>query len=191
MASKKDNIVRIEVSEVTEMKFECTKYSVSKGQQLDDKNIEVSLSEDKLTWEINIKAGRHGTEEVAKWFKEQISSQKEQSGAVIACDSYDEMPVSLNFAVEGTMTMKFRDGKTVEIPDMVIAQGHNARSRNNWWLGGKNFQNVFDIKELAGIIKMKSIAYKKSKKVSIPEFYIFYPAGNKENQFNIIYISIQ
>jgi len=125
--TERDNYVRLCLTGIKIVSFEEEDHCVSSGQPYDG----VSVSSDDT---IEIKAGRHGTSEVAAWFKNQSSG-----GVVIGCDTDDQYPSKLNFAVFGTLTFEF-NGKTHVVKKMLLAQGHNARDRNNWWTGGPQMQ---------------------------------------------------
>ena len=187
-----DNIVYFEISNVKELKFEYLDHAVSKGSKFDT-NIETELSKDGLKWRMCIKADRHGTSEVAKWFKDQITNHGTQTGAAVGCDSYDDMPGGLNFAVKGNLIVTNPAGRKIKIPNVIIAQGHNARSHNNWWIGGAEFENVVNIKMLAGMFKKKAIAYERviggDKSAFAPEYVVFYPASGV-NTFNVTHVKV-
>lgn len=127
MATERDNYVQLSLTGIKIVSFEEEDHCVSSGQPYDGVSV---ASDDK----IEIKAGRHGTSEVAAWFKNQSSG-----GVVIGCDTDDQYPSKLNFAVLGTLTFEFT-GKTYVVKKMLLAQGHNARDRNNWWTGGPKMQ---------------------------------------------------
>jgi len=128
MATKEhDNDVRLILTGIKLVSFEVDDYCISSGQPYSG----VSVTSDDT---IQIKAGRHGTSGVAEWFKNNSSG-----GVVIACDSDDKYPSKLNFAVFGTLTFQLT-GKTYVVKKMLLAQGHNARDRNNWWTGGPEMQ---------------------------------------------------
>lgn len=183
-----DNIVRFRISKVKDLEFKYIEHEISNGKHLDT-DIKTKLSKDGLEWNMCIKADRHGSDSVAKWFKDQITNYGTQSGAAIGCDTYDAMPGSLNFAVKGDLIATEPDGHKITIPNIIIAQGNNARSRNNWWIGGADLENAVDIKLLAGLVKEKAIAYEH--RISIKErkleYMVFYPASG-ENIFNVTHI---
>jgi hypothetical protein len=80
---------------------------------------------------INVKAGRHGSDDVADWFKHRADVAV---GDRVASDSW---PDELNFAVYGDMVVKGSNGGCVKCTDIVIGQGHTG-AYNNWWIGGKS-----------------------------------------------------
>jgi len=127
MATIRDNHVQLSLTGLKIISFDVTDHSISDGQPYEGVTVE---GNDKL----NVRAGRHGSEKVAKWFRDKAST-----GAVIACDTFDSYPGKLNFAVYGKLTFEF-SGKTWTVQNVLLAQGHNARSRNNWWMGGPNME---------------------------------------------------
>lgn len=168
-ATQRTNEVKFYISGVSDFKFDVTDYKVSDGQPA-EKNVTSELSSDKTYWNLTINAGRHGTSEVAKWFEDHISNGS-ASGAAIGCDTFDKMPEKLNFAYMGDISFKI-DNKKYIGKDIVIAQGHNARSRNNWWIGGRNMQNLIhitsDIGALGQVFKADTLHYSEM---------VFYPDG--------------
>ncbi|CUV65808.1 hypothetical protein BN3087_450038 [Sulfurovum sp. enrichment culture clone C5] len=123
MATEHDNYLQLSLTGIKIKSFDVIDYSISDGQPYG--GVTVS-GDDKL----NIKAGRHGSEKVAKWFK-----QIADTGVVAACDTFDSYPDKLNFAIYGTLT--FKSAKKIwVVKNVLFAQGHSARSRNNWWVGG-------------------------------------------------------
>ena len=80
---------------------------------------------------INVKAGRHGSSDVADWFKDKADV------AVGDRVAFDSWPEELNFAVYGDILVKGANGKYVKCTDIVIGQGH-VGAYNNWWIGGKS-----------------------------------------------------
>ncbi len=125
--TERDNYVRLCLTGIKIVSFKEEDHCVSSGQPYDGVSV---ASDDK----IEIKAGRHGTSEVAAWFKNYAAE-----GIVIGCDTDDRYPSKLNFAVFGTLTFEFT-GKTYVVKKMLLAQGHSARDRNNWWTGGPEMQ---------------------------------------------------
>ena len=79
-------------------------------------------------YKLDVRAGRHGSEEVAQDFNAGITADN-------ALGLQDPgLPSELNFAVFGTMSMTI-DGTTRFCPEMRIAQGHHAAA-NPWWIAG-------------------------------------------------------
>ncbi|MBO7047060.1 MAG: hypothetical protein J6W38_12065 [Prevotella sp.] len=81
---------------------------------------------------LTVNANRHGSGGVADDFKTYIGGE----GHCTACMSHDDFPGKLNFAVNGTFTITLPDGRQYS-NTVAVAQGHNAGSHNNWWIGGK------------------------------------------------------
>ncbi|MEJ1161289.1 hypothetical protein [Prosthecomicrobium sp. N25] len=88
-----------------------------------------SSSDDKMTYSI----GRHGSSEVADWFKTRVPASR---------TTFGHDPGHLNFAFLGKLEITLTGGvlgpnkDTYVLADIAIAQGHVA-FRNNWWFGGK------------------------------------------------------
>ena len=82
-----------------------------------------------------VKAGRHKTSDVAKWFMNNA-----RGGGVIAKTFNDHQPSELNFAVCGTLTLHV-NGTKYTIDDFLIGQG-SYLSHNNWWIGSKDMIGV-------------------------------------------------
>jgi len=80
---------------------------------------------------ICVHAGRHGSEEVAQWFKDRADVAV---GGLVVHDSW---PDKLNFAIYGDIVVKGANGGYVKCKDIVIGQGHTGAD-NNWWIGGKS-----------------------------------------------------
>ncbi len=123
MATEHDNDVQFRLNGIQIQSFEVTDHSITGGQPYDGATV---VHGDK----IRVKAGRKGCDTVAKWFK-----AKAGNGMVVACDTFVSYPSKLNFAIYGTFTFGFA-GKVYVVNDMLLAQGKNARSENNWWVGG-------------------------------------------------------
>jgi hypothetical protein len=85
--------------------------------------------------EVIVKAGRKGSSGPVEWFKTQIGD-----GAVIGSRSSKSLPKDLNFAVEGTMTIRTGD-RNVICDGIIVAQGHHG-AFNDWWLGGPYMKAV-------------------------------------------------
>lgn len=79
---------------------------------------------------ITVRAGRHGSEKVARYFKDRADLAL---GARTSADWPDE----LNFAIRGDLLIKGSNGGTALCRDVVIGQGH-AGAFNNWWFGARD-----------------------------------------------------
>ena len=97
-------------------------YAVSPGQPWEG----VTASGMGTTSSVTILAGRHGTSEVAEWFRQRASA------AVVNIEFGDTWPSELNFAISGTLNA---NGSTFSI---VIGQGNDG-FQNNWWVGGESW----------------------------------------------------
>ncbi|MCG9790844.1 PI-PLC domain-containing protein [Flavobacterium algicola] len=108
-------------------------FSVTDGQD-PDKHIHNGLkvafgSDGKMSFSI----GRKGSEKVAKWFNNSISSSK---------NTFNHQAGELNFAFLGTLKLTLTGAKlagrtkSVTFSNISIAQGHSGAS-NNWWFGGR------------------------------------------------------
>ncbi len=86
---------------------------------------------------IRVKAGRHGSEDVARWFRDRADV------AVGDRVVYDSWPDKLNFAIYGDMELEGSNGGSALCKDIVIGQGH-VGAYNNWWIGGKN-ANMYEL----------------------------------------------
>ena len=106
---------------VQSVQFNETSHSITQGQPYEG----VST----LGGYLDVKAGRHGSEEVAQDFNAGITSDNAWG---LATDT--PLPSELNFAVFGTMSVTIDDATRV-CTEMRIAQGHYF-STNNWWIAG-------------------------------------------------------
>jgi hypothetical protein len=104
-------------------------YAVSSGQPWEG----VTSSAPGKEVSIQVLAGRHGTSEVAEWFRQRASAAVVISDIVVL----DQWPSELNFAFTGTLTA---NGSAISV---VIGQGNDG-FENNWWVGGESWTS-FDI----------------------------------------------
>lgn len=85
---------------------------------------------------ITVRAGRHGSQSVARWFNGQFSGaaalRQAGAGAWGTLATNDFHPEDLNFAIRGTLSLGLASG-TVVLPNFVLGQGHWG-SENNWWI---------------------------------------------------------
>ena len=193
MATIRTNDLYLDMSGFDEVDFEVTEYKVSEGQDYEkkDNKLKVDIHQEGSTWKLTIYSGRHGTDEVAKWFNDRV-----KGGACIANASNDIIPEKLNFAVKGTLKLVVAGkedvgDKTYLIPDVVIAQGHNTAGNNNWWIGGKEFGDAAKLDMFAHLVKFKAIKYtverSLKKLVATKQHFVFYTSGNA-NRFNVTHI---
>lgn len=151
-------------------------YCITDGQPLSEV---ICTNDSPNSWKLRIKAGRKGSKEVAEWYKNQVGIDHS-----VTTDNYDNMPDKLNFAVKGTMkiTSTVLGNEVIfECSDLVIAQGHNARSRNNWWIGHKQMNSI----EIFEILKenKRGFTFFKGDKVGIPVLVGF--TGKSVDVFNV------
>ena len=188
MATKRENKLIIQVSGVSKMEFRTKEVSISDGQPF-DRDVESKMGDDGISWELVFKAGRHGTSDVAEKFIDYITDNKTTTGASIATDSYDNHPSKLNFAFLGDLVIKtIGDDKEYIGKDIVFAQGHNGRSRNNWWIGGRNMNNIIDVSIIKGI-EQKFVKNEKNIDAFFCQLVGFIPASSV-NKFKVTIISI-
>ncbi|MGY6217825.1 phosphatidylinositol-specific phospholipase C domain-containing protein [Methylolobus aquaticus] len=77
---------------------------------------------------IQVTIGRKGSADVANYFNSNL-----YDGAIadeVIGAAMDNTPGDLNFCIRGGLTIS---GKTY---DILLGQGHNSLSQNNWWIGG-------------------------------------------------------
>ncbi|MCJ7935428.1 MAG: phosphatidylinositol-specific phospholipase C [Chryseobacterium sp.] len=135
MPTKQHNRFLLQMMEgVSNLRIAITDHSISSGQPWD--NIPGIIQKSGNTWEIDVQAGRHDTDTVARWFKDKISV-----GNARGCSSYDALPGKLNFAFTCTLSFDYHN-RHCELRDIQIGQGHNSRSENNWWIGSRNLKKV-------------------------------------------------
>ncbi len=126
MATARTNTVNIWIkgNDITEVNYVETEHDITGGQPWD--SFHASCSSSLLT--ITVKAGRKGSGGVADWFNSRATK------GMCGCDTADARPGSLNFAFNGYLTFKYNGG-LVRCDGVLFGQGHNARDRNNWWMG--------------------------------------------------------
>ena len=152
-STQHDNHVKLNLTGIEIQSFDVTDHSITDGQPYGG----VTVSGDD---ELVVKAGRSGSgsDGVAGWFKTTA-----KNGEVIGCDIDVNYPSNLNFGIYGTLTFKLA-GKIFVVKDLILAQGHNARDRNNWWLGGPHMEGG-SVHPIAGAAV--ATAYEKSGKIPI------------------------
>ena len=110
---------------VQSVQFNETSHSITQGQPYEG----VSSVDG---YKLDVRAGRHGSEEVAQDFNAGITPDNALGLATYNPDT--RLPSELNFAVFGTMSVTIDDATRVCL-DMRIAQGHYV-GNNNWWIAG-------------------------------------------------------
>ena len=109
---------------VQSVRFHETSHSITQGQPYDGVFT--------LGYYLDVRAGRHGSEEVAHDFNAGISP--DNALGLWTSGQDPPLPAELNFAVFGTMSVTIDDATRV-CPDLRIAQGHLFHE-NNWWIAG-------------------------------------------------------
>lgn len=141
MSKMHDNDFRLNMVGMTNFSFTSSPsdYHVTTGQRWGG----ITSRSDKKGAVITVKAGRDsdGTPgaATADWFINAIGQ-----GSAIGCQTTSKLPGGLNFAFKGTMTFD-HGGRSYQGKDIVIAQGHTAGLRNNWWLGGPRAMPLIDL----------------------------------------------
>lgn len=136
MSKIHNNDFHLKMTGLSNFKFKITEHDVTEGQPWEGIS-GIQCEGDGCT--ITVRAGRKKSGVTADWFKEMIGN-----GSAMGCDTYDKLPGGLNFAFRGTMSFD-HGGKSYIGKDIVIAQGSNARSRNNWWIGGENISEIIQV----------------------------------------------
>lgn len=108
---------------------------------------------------LDVRAGRHKTEDVASDFKNGIQPLN-ALGLHVAMPS-TTLPEALNFAIFGDLNITI-GGSTISCPEMRIAQG-SSLFWNNWWLASTRCYGVPDSGELTckcghGLLDAKKIS---------------------------------
>ncbi|UKB85446.1 phosphatidylinositol-specific phospholipase C [Chryseobacterium sp. MEBOG06] len=133
MPTKRHNRFLLQMMDgVSNLRIVITEHSISSGEPWE--NIPDIIQKSGNTWEIDVQAGRHGTDTVAQWFKNKISG-----GNAIGCSSNDALPGKLNFAFTCTLSFDYQN-RHCELYDIQIGQGHNSKLENNWWIGSRNLK---------------------------------------------------
>lgn len=138
MPTKRHNKYLLQMMDgVSNVRIVITDHCISAGEPWE--NTPDIIQKDNNTWEIDIQAGRHGTDTVAQWFKSKIAG-----GDAIGCSSSDSMPGKLNFAFTCTLYFNYKN-KEYQLHTIQIGQGHNSKSENNWWIGSRHLHKVSGI----------------------------------------------
>ncbi len=83
---------------------------------------------------VTVGAGRKNSDDVAGWFGERVAS-----GFAFGLVDTNAFPNRLNFALQGTLTLTYSDGVTIDCENILIAQG-SVGGTNNWWLGASKMK---------------------------------------------------
>lgn len=137
LATPQDNEFTFNMVGISGLRFEISGHSITKGQEGTWGGI-TGYSCDGQQCTMTVRAGRKASKEVAGWFKSAIGG-----GSATGCGSFDKLPGELNFAFKGDLSFSHK-GRTYSGRDVVLAQGYNARSRNNWWIGGPNMSQLIE-----------------------------------------------
>lgn len=165
MSTTRSNEVKFYIDEDFTMDFtQDGEIVITKDQPHDDPatcKCEYDEKEGKNLCTITINAGRKGSSDVAELFAKEVEKYQ-----TIATDNYQAggMPSNLNFYVKGKMTItkKESDKKGGILStkqyyaEVILAQGHNKRDRNNWWFASKSMA-TFNAKffvDATGILAM-------------------------------------
>ena len=109
---------------VQSVQFDETSHSITQGQPYEGVS---SVN----GYTLDVRAGRHGSEEVAQDFNAGITWN---NALGIDTSVRTSLPAELNFAVFGNLSMTI-DGATRACQEMRIAQGHRG-TVNKWWIAG-------------------------------------------------------
>lgn len=119
--------------------FNLKHYSITGGQPWGGISTGMDHYDDSRAGYIDVRAGRHGSEDVANWFKARVNLAV--ATRQLEWDPDNDRPHKLNFAIIGDLVLKAKgsppNGGSVLCRDIVIGQGH-VGAYNNWWIGGKN-----------------------------------------------------
>lgn len=122
---------------VSNLRMVITDHNISSKQPWE--NTPDIIQKSANTWEIDVQAGRHGTDTVAQWYKSKISG-----GDAIGCSSNNTLLDKLNFAFTCTLSFDYQN-RHCELRDIQIGHGHNSKSENNWWIGSKNIKKFQEL----------------------------------------------
>jgi hypothetical protein len=116
-------------------------YAVSAGQPWEG----ITSSAPGQEVSIQVLAGRHGTSEVAEWFRQRATAAAPNNVGLFASEGFGQWPSELNFAFTGTLTAKLQitndDGGGGSVA-VVIGQGPGGLENsfeNIWWVGGESW----------------------------------------------------
>jgi len=85
---------------------------------------------------VDVVAGRKGSPKPAAVFKSGITALQ-----MLGLETDVAAPKELNFVTYGTMTFTI-GGRNHICRDFRLAQGHNSKSQNNWWIGSSDCASV-------------------------------------------------
>jgi len=138
MPTIRDNAFILHVMDgVSNLQISITDHSITSGQPWE--NTPSVTNKGSNAWEITVRAGRKGSDGVAGWFRNQISG-----GIAIGCSTSESMPAELNFAFTCNLSFDYNN-KRCQINGVVIGQGHNWMSQNNWWIGSRQLKKTGNV----------------------------------------------
>ncbi len=108
-------------------RFRMTGYHITDGQPWDGAH----SHRDGHTGYITVRAGRHGSEDVASWFKD-------RADLAVATRTSVHWPDKLNFAIHGDLEITGPNGGSALCKGVAIGQGHTWSGYNNWWIGARS-----------------------------------------------------
>lgn len=132
-ATEHDNLVNFDITGIKRFEFKTTGHSVTAGQPFGGATTKIRVVYQSA--QMNVRAGRKGSGSVADWFRTQVGS-----GAAVSGKTSDAFPKSLNFALEGTLSMLV-DGKTTKCDKILFAQGKHG-GYHDWWIGGPGLKRT-------------------------------------------------
>ena len=86
----------------------------------------------KTEGKLEFKVDRNKTKAVADWFNGRVPELS---------TTFAHTAGELNFALIGTLVLRFTDGTSYTFKNVSLAQGH-AGTSNNWWFGGETCINI-------------------------------------------------
>lgn len=109
-AKLRNNELFLKMSKVTDMRFEVIDCIASDGQPI-EREVTCEVADDGMSWKLTFKAGRHGSDKVAKEYVKYLTDDKGTTGASIGCTTLEESPDKLNFAFLGNLYIQDHDDK--------------------------------------------------------------------------------
>ncbi|MCL1971505.1 MAG: phosphatidylinositol-specific phospholipase C, partial [Endomicrobia bacterium] len=113
-------------------KIESFKVSDGKSANVKTGVYNIKVSNDKTEGELEFEIDRKNTKATADWFNARIPELS---------TTFAHAAGELNFALLGTLVLRFTDGTSYTFAGVSLAQGHSGTS-NNWWFGGATCINI-------------------------------------------------
>ncbi|MFD2644192.1 hypothetical protein [Pseudomonas japonica] len=132
MATERDNQLSFKKTGITRADYQVLDHSITSGQPFD--GVKTQAVSDGIDFDFY--AGRKASKSNAEWFRNRANG-----GAAIATEDFDSWPSELNFVTLGNLTITL-DGKIYVAENLLIAQGHSSRDRNNWWIASAKGERV-------------------------------------------------